>query len=497
MMPTTTGRAVVIGAGLGGLSAACHLAGRGWRVDVVERDERPGGRAGRDERDGFRFDTGPTVLTMPDVLADVFAAVDADMADFVTLRRLDPAYRACFADGSELLVRSDRAAMTEEVRSVCGPEAVGEYERYCGWLERLYRLEMPSFLARNYDGPLDLIRPLAPALRLLTLGGLGRLDRRVGRAFTDERLQRLFSFQALYAGVAPERALALLAVISYMDVVAGVWFPAGGIHAVATGLADAAVKAGVRLRLGVPAERVVLAGGERGPVRGVATADGFLPADVVVCNGDLPGAYSLVPGLSLPRRLRHPHVSPSALVWHAGVQGRPGAAVAHHNIHFGAAWHSSFRALIDDGCRMPDPSLLVSVPTLSDPGLAPERSSVLYALEPVPNLRSGIAWDRERDRAEETFRHRLDALGYPVGNVVVSRLVDPVDWARAGHVAGTPFSLSHRFLQSGPFRPANIERRAPGLVFAGCGTVPGVGIPMVLLSGRLAADRADRAMANR
>ncbi len=490
-----TRRAVVIGAGLGGLSAACHLAGRGWQVDVVERDERPGGRAGREERDGFRFDTGPTVLTMPDLLADVFAAVDADMADFVTLQRLDPAYRACFADGSELLVRSDRPAMAEEVRSVCGPDAVAEYERYCDWLERLFRVEMRSFLARNYDGLLDLVRPLWPALQLLALGGVGRLDGRVRRAFSDQRLQRLFSFQALYAGVAPHQALALLAVISYMDVVAGVWFPTGGIHAVATGVAAAAQKAGVRLHLGVPAERVLLAGGERGAVRGVVTAEAVLPADVVVCNGDLPGAYSLVPGLPLPRRLRDPHLSPSALVWHAGVRGQPTHAVAHHNIHFGAAWEGSFRALINQGRRMPDPSLLVSVPTLSDPGLAPDGSSVLYTLEPVPNLRGRIDWERERNGAEATFRQRLDALGYPVGEVVVSWLVDPVDWSRAGHVGGTPFSLSHRFLQSGPFRPSNVEARAPGLLFAGCGTVPGVGVPMVLLSGRLAAERADQVVA--
>jgi phytoene desaturase len=163
--------------------------------------------------------------------------------------------------------------------------------------------------------------------------------------------------------------------------------------------------------------------------------------------------------------------------------------VAHHNLHFGAAWAGSFRALTSDGVRMPDPSTLVSVPTLTDPALAPPGGAVLYALEPVPNLTAGIDWRVEGPCTEDDLRARLARFGYPVDDVVTSHLVDPRDWAAQGLVAGTPFSLTHRFSQSGPFRPANVERRAPGLVFAGCGTVPGVGVPMVLLSGRLAAER--------
>jgi phytoene desaturase len=427
-------------------------------------------------------------MTVPDLLADTFAAAGADMDDFVRFERLDPAYRACFADGSELRVRASAAAMREEVRATCGADEAAAFDRYCSWLRRLYRVEMP-FLARNYDGPADLLRPLRPALALARLGGLRRLDTVVARTFRDERLRRLFSFQSLYAGVAPQRALAVLAVISYMDVVAGVWSPAGGIHAVATGLAAAAEKAGVRLRYGTPVERIVLAGGSRGAVRGVETAAGYLPADAVVCNVDLPGAYRLLPGLTPPARLRRAHCSPSAIVWHAGVRGQPPPGVAHHNIHFGAAWKGSFRALIGDGVRMPGPSLLVSVPTVTEPELAPAGNTVLYALEPVPNLTGRIDWAVERRRAEADLRARVGGLGYPVDDVATSHLVDPLDWAGDGLVAGTPFSLSHRFFQSGPFRPANVERRAPGLVFAGCGTVPGVGIPMVLLSGRLAAER--------
>jgi phytoene desaturase len=478
---------VVVGAGLGGLSAACHLLGAGWDVRVIERLPGPGGRAGRLERDGFRFDTGPTVLTMPGLLEATFAAAGRPMAAHLRLSRLDPAYRACFADGSELRVRAERSEMAEEVAAVCGADEAERFVRYCDWLGRLCRVEMDGFLARNYDHATDLLRPVGPAFALLRLGALRRLDGVVRRAFRDERMRRLFSFQALYAGVAPQRALGVLAVIGYMDVVAGVWAAEGGMHAVAEALAGAVVAAGGRIDYGTPVEAVVTTGGDRGPVRGVRVAGDVVPADAVVVNADLPGGYALVPGLRPPARVRRAHCSPSAVVWHAGVRGVPGAGVAHHNIHFAGPWASAFRAL-DDGRRMPDPSLLVSVPTVSDPGLAPQGSSVLYTLEPVPNLTAPLDWSRLRGVVRDELATRVAALGYPV-DVVTEEVVDPTDWAAQGMVAGTPFSLSHRFLQSGPFRPPNVDARVPGLVFVGTGTVPGVGIPMVLLSGRLAAER--------
>jgi phytoene desaturase len=182
--------------------------------------------------------------------------------------------------------------------------------------------------------------------------------------------------------------------------------------------------------------------------------------------------------------------APSAVVWHAGVRGAPSAAIAHHNIHFGEEWEPAFRSLIDDGRCMPDPSVLVTVPSVSDPTLAPAGDTVVYALEPVPNLKGRVAWADERVRARDRLAARLAAAGYP-SDVVVERLVDPTDWAAAGMAHGTPFGLAHHFFQSGPFRPANLERRAPGLVFVGAGTVPGIGVPLVLISGRLAADRVE------
>src|SRR4051812_13020899 len=162
---------VVIGAGLGGLSAACHLAGAGHAVTVLEAGTEPGGRAGTASDGGYRFDTGPTVLTMPHLIERCFRAVDVEMEDVLPLRRVDPMYRATFADGTELRVRHGRDAMTEEIRQVCGPTEAASFGRFCDWLTRLYQLEMPGFIERNFDTPLDLARPLRPGLDLIRLGG--------------------------------------------------------------------------------------------------------------------------------------------------------------------------------------------------------------------------------------------------------------------------------------------------------------------------------------
>jgi len=483
---------VVIGAGLGGLSAACHLVGAGHDVVVLEREDVPGGRAGLLERSGYRFDTGPTVLTMPGLIDDCFVAMGQHREDHLTLRRVDPMYRANFTDGSVLHVRHGREAMTAEIAEVCGRREAANFGRFCDWLTELYRVEMPNFIDANFDSPVDLARPLGPALQLLRLGGFGRLAKAVARYFDDARLQQIFTFQSMYAGLAPYQALALYAVITYMDSVEGVYFPEGGMHAVPTAMAAGAAKAGVQFRYGADVDRILLANGTSGAVRGVRLAGGeVVRADAVVCNPDLPVAYrTLLGGLAAPRLARRGRYSPSCVVWHVGARGELPAGTAHHNIHFGGDWDGSFRALLDAGERMPDPSILVTVHSLDDPAAAPAGGHTLYVLEPVPNLDGRIDWTSERPRLRDDLARRVAALGYPT-DIEVEELVDPLDWERQGMERGTPFALAHTFRQTGPFRPANVDRRAPGLVFVGSGTVPGVGVPMVLVSGKLAAERVD------
>lgn len=484
-------RIVVIGAGLGGLSAACHLAGlKGHHITVIDRGSVAGGRAGLWQDAGYSIDPGPVVLTMPEYLDQAFRAAGSTLAEHLTLTELDPMYRGHFPDGSTLDVKPGRDAMTEEIRRVCGSSEAARFGAFCDWLAKLYQAEAPNFIDRNFNSVLDLASPLSAGVQLVRLGGFRKLHNLVASYFTDERLHKMFSFQALYAGLAPKQALGAYAVITYMDSVLGVTFPVGGMHAVARGLEAAARAAGVQFRYDTEVERVLRSNGSQGAVRGVRLTGGeVVPADVAVVNADLPVAYrDLLPELEAPRVARRGHYSPSCALYLAGHRGARPTGMAHHNIIFGSRWHESFVELLDDGNRMSDPSRLVTVPTVTDPALAPTGADVLYALEPIPNLSGKINWDIERERVKGSLVDQVRALGFS-GTIETEKFIDPTDWERMGMAMGTPFALSHRFRQTGPFRPANIDKRVPGLVFTGSSTVPGVGVPMVILSGKLAAQR--------
>ena len=496
-----TDHVVVVGAGFSGLSAALHLLGAGRRVTIVERADGPGGRAGAldlETADGtYRVDPGPTVLTMPDLLAEPFAAVGEKLEERLDLVELDPAYRTHFADGSTIDVHTDAAAMEEEVRRTCGPDSAAGYRKLRDWLTRLYRVEIDRFIGGNHDSPLGLVGP--DLARLAALGGFGRLGPRIAKYLPDERLQRIFSFQALYAGVAPHQALGAYAVIAYMDTIAGVTFPRGGMRQVGRALADAAVAAGAEIVYGRTATGLERAGGRVTAVRHRATGDDDptgpgserLACDAVVLTPDLPVVHRLLG--RAPRRPVPLRWSPSAVVLHAGIR-RTRPDLAHHTISFGSAWRETFREIVDDGALMSDPSLLVTRPTATDPDLAPPDRDLLFVLAPCPNTDVGrIDWPRVGPAYRDEILGVLEARGIGLdgvaGDIEVSRLITPAGWAADGMGAGTPFSLAHPFAQTGPFRPRNLVAGLDNAVLAGSGTTPGVGIPPVLISGRLAAQR--------
>ncbi|GAB2579310.1 phytoene dehydrogenase [Paractinoplanes abujensis] len=476
---------VVVGAGLGGLACALHLAAAGRQVTVVEREAVPGGRNGKLSVDGYDFDTGPTVLTMPELIAEPLEAVGENLSDWLELTPLDPAYRAYYPDGSTLDVRTDTVRMAAEIARVCGAREADGYLRFVDFARQLWKLERDHFIDRNLDTPLDLMN--LNLLKLLGMGGFRRLQPKINQYFRDPRTQRIFSFQAMYAGLAPQDALAIYAVIAYLDSVAGVYFPKGGMHAVPRALAGAAEKHGVTFRYETTVTDVETANGR---ATAVITADGDrIPADVVVLNPDLPIAKrDLLP----PRRERRLKYSPSCVVLHIG--SRQGyTKTAHHNIHFGSKWQGTFDEIIDKGHLMSDPSLLVTNPTHTDPSLAPAGRHSYYVLAPTPNLVAGpMDWRGGLgDRYAASLIRTLEQRGY-VGfgdGIEVQRIITPADWEDQGMAAGTPFAAAHTFAQTGPFRPANLHPGLDNVVFTGSGTQPGVGVPMVLISGKLAAAR--------
>ncbi|NKI42906.1 phytoene desaturase family protein [Streptomyces physcomitrii] len=486
-VPGPTDHVVVVGAGLSGLACALHLLGAGRRVTLVERDAGPGGRAGRVELGGHLLDTGPTVLTMPHLADEAFAAVGDSLARHVELVALHPAYRARFADGSSLDVHTDGAAMEAAVRQFAGPAEAAGYRELRGWLERLYRAQMDRFIDANTDSPFRLLHP--DLARLAALGGFGRLEERIGRFLSDPRLRRVFSFQSLYAGVAPARALAAYAVIAYMDTVAGVWFPKGGMHALPRGMAKAAADAGARFRWSAEATGLERSAGR---VRAVRLADGErIPCDAVVLTCELPTAYRLLG--RTPRRLLRLRHSPSAVVLHAGTD-RTWPELGHHTLSFGGAWERTFEELTRTGRLMSDPSLLITRPTAHDPSLAPPGGHLHYVLAPCPNTAVGPpaeAWRELGPRYRDSLVAELERRGLTGFSAAVreEHLVTPLDWTARGHARGTPFSVSHTLAQTGPFRPRNLVRGVENAVLAGCGTTPGVGVPTVLISGKLAAAR--------
>lgn len=480
-----TNHVVIVGAGLAGLSAALRLAGAGRSVTVIERESVPGGRNGLLRKSGYAFDTGPTVLTMPSLIAEAFACVGEEMSDWLELKPVSPLYRAFYHDGSQIDVHADTKQMESEIAAKISASEAAGYRRYVEFVTKLYKYEMNDFIDRNIDSPLNLLTP--NLARLVALGGFRRLAPKVNQYLKDPRLQKVYSFQAMYAGVSPQQALAIYAVIAYMDSVNGVFFPKGGMHALPRALAGAAEKHGVIFKYSTTATTIEHSNGR---ARAVITDNGErIECDALILNPDLPIAWRELLG-RVPKKVQRLKYSPSCVTLLLGST-KSYSHLAHHNIHFGKSWNGVFDELINKKVLMTDPSILVTVPSLDDPELAPPGKNSYYVLFPTPNLDAKIDWNTQAAPYREKMFKTLEQRGYTdfSKSIEVETMTTPLDWQKQGMERGAPFASAHTFFQTGPFRPRNLAKGFENIVFAGSGTQPGVGVPMVLISGRLAAER--------
>ncbi len=355
------------------------------------------------------------------------------LGELLPMRRLDPAYRACFADGSTINVRYGREAMREEIAQTCGSVDAAAFDEFVDWLRQLYLIEMPNFIDRNYDSPLGLLSSPRALAQLVRLGAFGRLGAAVRKRFADPRLHRLFSFQAMYAGLSPDSALALYAVITYMDTIEGVWFPEGGMHAVPTIMAQVAEKAGVTFRYGDAVETVLRS--PTGRVAGVQTTSGErIMADAVVCTLDLPTAYQQLLGdLRPPRAVRRGRL----LALCSGLARRRTRSsrtppIAHHNIHFGEEWSSSFDAL-QAGPANARPVAAGHHPLTRRPHNGPELAAPrCTSWNPCPTSTARSTGRPKPSRCADRMHTFLAQQRYPT-DVITEELVTPARLADSGN----------------------------------------------------------------
>jgi phytoene desaturase len=478
-------RALIIGGGFGGLSAAARLAHAGYEVELHEKLPRVGGRANLIERDGFRFDTGPSILLMRDIIEGAFREVGRDPADYVQIERLDPAYRVFYPDGSGLEAKVDRAEFREQLDAI-EPGAGARFAEFARIGEALYRGAREHFVERNFSSLREMLR-FSQLPQFLHLRVHDRMHRLVGRHFRDERLRQLFTFNAMYIGMNPYTAPAIYALLPYNDTVEGVYFARGGMYALVEGLERLCLDLGVRIVTDHPASSVIHRDGR---AVGARFADGDVEADLVLVNADWPWAQRNLLG----RTPRHPirktlQYGPSALNIYLGVEGDLDGLRAH-NVMFGTDYVGNFTDVFAG--RIHDrPAYYVHVPSMADPSLAPGGHHVVYVLVPHANSDADIDWAHERDRVRTYVLDDLAEKGFDLRErIVVEDVIDPPRWAQEYSLdRGATFGLSHNVSQVGWFRPHNRDPQLEDLYYVGSSTHPGAGVPMVMLSARLVTER--------
>jgi phytoene desaturase len=476
--------AVVIGAGFGGLAAAIRLGARGWRVTILERQDAPGGRAGVLRQGGYTFDRGPTIITAPHLLSDLWALRGRTMD--VALRPLDPFYRIRFDDGRHFDYSGDPQRMRAEIARFA-PRDVDGFDRLMKLSGEIFRIGFEGLVDKPFSSFLDMVR-VAPDL--LRLHGYRSVHSVVAAHISDPSLRAAFSFHPLLIGGDPFRASAIYCLIAFLERKWGVHFAMGGTGALVDGLARLVADGGGLIRCGATVSRIDV---ERGRATGVTLEGGErIAADIVVSNADSAWTYRKLLAPEHRRRwtdakLDRARYSMGLFVWYFGTKRRYDD-LRHHTILMGPRYRELLRDIFDRHVLADDFSLYLHRPTATDPSLAPPGGDTFYALSPVPNLRGDIDWnvagETYRKRIEEYLtRHLMPGLA---DEIVVSSIATPLDFQdRYLSCEGAGFGLEPTLLQSAWFRPHNRSEEVDNLYLVGAGTHPGAGVPGVIASAKI------------
>lgn len=481
-------RIVVIGAGFGGLSAAALLARQGHDVTLVEKNGQPGGRAMVWEKDGFRFDMGPSWYLMPEIFEAFFESCGSSVEERLELRRLDPAYRIYYGrgEGAPVDVPADLDA-AYALFDGFEPEGGAKLQAYLERSAEQYRIAMEDFVDRPYRSVADFAdrRLMVEGLRL---GMFSNLDRYVSKRFDSDRAKKILEYSMVFLGGAPSNTPALYNIMSHVDLTLGVWYPMGGMSAVVSAIEDIARESGATLRYGEPVREIVV---REGRAAGVRTDEGLIEADQVVCGADYQHAET---ALLAPEHRQYDDrywnsrvVAPSAYLLYLGVRGRV-ESLDHHTLFLQPDWEQHFEQIFDRPVWPDRPSYYVCAPSKTDPGVAPEGMENLFVLVPIaPGLE-----DEPESRAalREIVLSDLEAQ---TGEPIRDRIVLERGYAHRDFIAdhnafqGTALGLAHTLRQTAAFRPRYRSAKVDGLYFTGQYVHPGIGVPMTLIASQIVA----------
>jgi phytoene desaturase len=480
---------IVVGAGLGGLAAAIRLAAQGRRVTVLEKNERAGGKLNLLREAGYTFDTGPSLLTMPWVIEELFAAAGRSLGDYLTLEQIEPTCRYRWPDGARFDAWQRLPQLVQEVARISPADVPGLF-RFLAHTARIYDAVADSFLLRPFDGLAEALTPKL-AWNGPRIDALRSVDAAVRSFFRSPYLRQLFNRYATYNGSSPYLSPATFNVIAYIELAEGGWYVRGGMYVLAEAMLRLAAELGVEVRTCAPVAEVEHKGGR---VRGVRLESGErLPAAQVVVNADPRYAYgALVRGHeATAARLARLEPSCSGLVLFLGVR-RVYEQLAHHNIFFSADYPREFAAIFQKGVPAADPTVYVAATCLSDPEHAPPGHMNLFVLVNAPALGPRVRWEREAGPYRDLVIAKLERMGLTeLGRqITYEQLWSPADIAaRYNAAGGAIYGLASNNPFSAFLRPPLRARGIGGLYFVGGGTHPGGGIPLVLLSGRAVAER--------
>lgn len=488
---------VIVGGGIGGLSAAIRLAAAGLQVIVLEQNPTIGGKMGRVVADGFHWDTGPSVITMRHVFEDLFSSAGRRLEDYLRLQPIEPLTRYFYPDGTVLDATRNLPRMLEQIGRL-NPRDVEGYLAYLHYVARLHRITGPVFI---YDQPpaLRSVLRVSP-LDALRVDGLRTMDQAIQGFVRSPHLRQLLGRFATYVGASPYRAPATLNVIGHVELNGGVWYPTGGVYRIAEAMARLVQELGGEIRTSARVVSIDLASGAAKPrVRGVTLADGAqLPAQSVIANVDVAQVYEhlLPPDLTARRRVRRllaMEPSCSGFILLLGLR-RTYPHLAHHNIFFSSDYRREFDAIFRQATPASEPTIYIAITSKTDPDHAPSGHENWFVLVNVPAL--GPAWDWGQNAASyrDCVLDRLGEFGLDVReHLVAEQMITPLDLerltgARQGALYGS--SSNNRFAAFR--RPHNRAPEVAGLYFAGGTTHPGGGVPLATLSGRVAAALALR-----